>query len=107
MTTSHASTPGTAMTRRRISVPIFVANWAGQSGEAGLAALRKLVMLDLRQRALDVDVVELGDVAADDFVLDFRGQVDLVLCLQILGKLHGHEIIELPVGVPDRKIRPI
>src|SRR3989442_688874 len=38
-------------------------------GQVRLPALRKLVMLDLRERALDVDAVEPGDVAADDLVL--------------------------------------
>ena len=67
-------------------------------------ALGELVVFDRLQRALDVDVVQPGDVAADDLPLDLIGQINPVLGFEVLGQLEGHELVQLPVRVPDREV---
>src|SRR6266568_6132010 len=76
----------------------------GLGGEVLVAALRELVLGDRVELGRGVDAVEPGDVAADDLVLDLRGQVDAVLLLEVLRELEVHEHFELPVRVPDREV---
>src|SRR6516162_6829600 len=49
----------------------------------------------------NVDPVEASGVLAQDLALDLRGQIDVVLLLQLLRQLVRHELLDQPLGRPN------